>query len=122
MDMENIGKEIHDEGLSAPRVTPEDIKANIVGEFYFTAEEGRAGALAKGSFFGSNMNPNVDALSLLTFCALVLRNDFVVTGESACVSPENFDAEIGRKIARQNAVEKVWPLMGYALRDKLVGS
>jgi hypothetical protein len=47
----------------------------------------------------------------------VLRNGFTVTGESACASPENFDAEIGRKIARQNAVAKIWPLMGYALKQ-----
>ena len=60
-------------------------------------------------------------LSLLTFCVLVLRNGFTVTGESACASPENFDAEIGRQIARQNAVSRIWPLMGYELRSKLAG-
>ena len=59
------------------------------------------------------------SLSLLTFCVLVLRNGFTVTGESACASPENFDAELGRKIARQNAVQKIWPLMGYALKERL---
>lgn len=58
-------------------------------------------------------------LDLLTFCVLVLSTGFTVTGESACASPESFDAEIGRKIARQNAVNKVWPLMGYELRSKL---
>jgi hypothetical protein len=63
--------------------------------------------------------PVVPALGLLTFCVLVLKNGFTVTGESACASPENFDAEIGRKIARQKAIEKIWPLMGYALKDKL---
>ena len=56
---------------------------------------------------------------LLTFCVLVLRNGFTVTGESACASPENFDAELGRKIARQNAVQKIWPLMGYELRSRI---
>jgi hypothetical protein len=60
-----------------------------------------------------------DALKLLTFCVLVLKNGFTVTGESACASPENFDAEIGRKIARENATQKVWPLMGYELKSKL---
>jgi hypothetical protein len=63
--------------------------------------------------------PSPSALKLLTFCVLVLRNGFTVTGESACASPENFNAEIGRKIARQNAISKVWPLMGYELRSKL---
>ena len=58
-------------------------------------------------------------LDLLTFCVLMLRNGFMVTGESACASPENFDAEIGRKVARQNAVSKIWPLLGFALKQKL---
>jgi len=60
-----------------------------------------------------------ESLDLLTFCVLVLKNGFTVTGESACASPENFDAEIGRKIARRNAEAKIWPLMGYELRSKL---
>ncbi|WP_409050126.1 Gp49 family protein [Sphaerotilus sp.] len=58
-------------------------------------------------------------LSLLTFCVLILRNGFTVTGESACASPANFNAEIGRRIARENAVAKIWALMGYALRQRL---
>lgn len=66
--------------------------------------------------------PQFGSLDLLTFCVLVLRNGFTVTGESACASPENFDAELGRKIARQNAVNKVWPLMGYALKMALHAS
>jgi hypothetical protein len=59
------------------------------------------------------------ALYLLTFCVLTLRNGFTVTGESACASPENFDVQIGRAIARENAVQKIWPLLGYELRTKL---
>jgi hypothetical protein len=66
------------------------------------------------AFFG-----NADPETLLTFCVLVLRNGFTVTGESACASPENFDAEKGRKIARKAAVDKCWPLMGYELRSTL---
>nr|WP_237073141.1 Gp49 family protein [Providencia stuartii] len=58
-------------------------------------------------------------LDILTFCVLVLKNGFTVTGESACASPENFDAEIGRKIARQNAVNKIWALEGYLLKQKI---
>jgi hypothetical protein len=61
-------------------------------------------------------------LRLLTFCVLVLRNGFTVTGQSACVSPENFDAEIGRRVAREDAIRQVWPLMGYALAEKLRGA
>lgn len=109
-----IEQEIQAKGLTAPRVTPGDIEAAIASEHYFTALDGVINSLG-------NRLPGQDntALSLLTFCVLVLRNGFTVTGESACASPENFDAEIGRKIARRNAEAKIWPLMGYALRDKL---
>ena len=108
-----IQQEIEAKGLHAPRVTPADIEANIVSEHYFTAKDGVAG------HFGGLPDPYPDALGLLTFCVLVLKNGFTVTGESACASPENFDAELGRKIARQNAVNKLWPLLGFSLRDAI---
>lgn len=98
---------------SAPRVTLEDIEANIGGEYYFTA------AQAVNDYPYSNEDRDLQPLDLLTFCVLVLRNGFTVTGEAACVSPENFNAELGRKIAREKAVEKIWPLMGYELKTKL---
>ena len=71
------------------------------------------------SILGDEGSKDLRPLDLLTFCVLVLQNGFTVTGESACASPENFDAEIGRKIARDNAVQKIWPLMGYALKQQL---
>lgn len=132
MEHNSIEQEINDKGLNAPRVTPDDVEANIASEHYFTAADGAAGAI------GAELYPATDdeigtmktvevvkvdpALNLLTFCVLVLQNGFTVTGESACASPENFDAEIGCKIARQNAVSKVWPLMGYELKSKLNAS
>lgn len=106
----------------APRITPADIEANIASEHYFTALDG---ATAQSEDIESIWHDERDfgiekvPLSLLTFCVLVLRNGFTVTGESACASPENFNAEIGRKVARQNAINKVWPLMGYALKERL---
>jgi hypothetical protein len=116
-----IEQEIHAKGLTAPRVTPADIKANIVDEIYFTAEQGYQASMKEKypdlAEMG-NQFPN-SALRLLTFCVITLRNGFTVTGESACASPENFDAEIGRKIARENAIQKVWPLMGYELKQRL---
>lgn len=115
----NIEQEIQAKGLTAPRITPADIEANIVSEHYFTAEDGRLGAYRNNADVYQGTTTGYPALSLLTFCVLVLRNGFTVTGESACASPENFDAEIGRKIARQNAVSKIWPLMGYELKSKL---
>ena len=117
--------------MTAPRITPADIEANIASEHYFTAGEGVIVAFAAGEFGPhsgdavtlrrDSASPEVlkPSLNLLTFCVLVLKNGFTVTGESACASPENFDAEIGRKIARSNAVNKIWPLMGYALKNEL---
>ena len=112
-----IEQEIQAAGKTAPRITPANVEANIVSEYYFTAENGVFGQAVVEN------NPHAlydKSLCLLTFCVLTLENGFTVTGESACASPENFDAEIGRKIARTNAVTKIWPLMGYALRNELL--
>lgn len=104
----NIEKEIQEKELTAPRITPSDVEDNVESEHYFTAAEA-------AKIGGTDTHP----LDLLTICVLVLRNGFTVTGESTCVSAENFDAELGRKIARENAIEKVWPLMGYELKCRL---
>jgi len=124
-----IELEIQEKGLTAPRVTPSDIADNIRAESYFTAYQGDSKALedrafeqGAGSLDFTGIRPASDSLKLLTFCVLILRNGFTVTGESACASPENFDADIGRKIARENAVAKIWPLMGYELRTQLAHS
>jgi len=121
-----IEQEIVAKGKTAARVTPDDIEANIASEHYFTGADGCYGAAvgtvdALGGVIpmGLHAAPPV-ALGLLTFCVLVLRNGFTVTGESACASPENYDAEIGRKIARRNAAAKIWALMGYELRTLIV--
>ena len=161
MNDQAIEQEIQTKGLTAPRVTPDDIEANIIGEYFFTAEQAVSGfhssmvdrflswqlpkdfapdagiSFKESAWWPSGTTllhtgqakemlqhvvggaPAVPALGLLTFCVLVLKNGFTVTGESACASPENFDAELGRKIARKNAVEKCWPLMGYALKERL---
>ena len=98
----------------APRVTPADIESNIEIAYYFTGQDALQFAAQNGSPFVAHRS-----MGLLTVCVLVLKNGFTVTGESACASPENFDAEIGRKIARENAVAKVWSLMGYKLKCDL---
>lgn len=95
-DESAIEAEIQAKGLNAPRLNPAHIDAQIVAEAYHV-------------FPGTT----------LTVCALTLRNGFHVTGESAAASPENFDVEIGRKIARDNARQKIWALEGYLLRAKL---
>lgn len=101
----------------APRITLADLQANIVSEHYFTAMDGAIGKADNPGIVAGT--PTDSPLDLLTFCVLVLRNGFTVTGESACASPENFNAEIGRRIARENAIAKVWPLMGYELKSRL---
>lgn len=120
-----IEQEIVAKGLTAPRITTADIESNIVSEHYFTAAEGVIGALIEEADSLDEMLgevPRIPSLDLLTLCVLVLHNGFTVTGESACASPENFDADIGRKLARAKAIDKVWALMGYELRTRLMQS
>ena len=96
MNDQEIEKEIQEKGLTAPRVTPESIEAKIKSEQYYV-------------FPGTTF----------TSCLLHLSNGFTVHGESACASPENFDQDLGRKIARDNAKNKIWMLEGYLLKEKL---
>jgi len=123
MNDQQIEQEIIDKGKTAPRVTPQHIESVIACEHYFTAADGAAGRhqyLVDTEVRGEEHSLRIpEPLSLLTFCVLTLDNGFTVTGESACASPENFDAEIGRKIARQNAVNKIWLLEGYLLKQRL---
>jgi hypothetical protein len=91
-----IEAEIQAKGLTAARITPDMLDAEIVREQF-----------------------HVFAGSCLTVCALTMRNGFTVTGESACASPKNFNPEIGQRIAKANAREKMWPLLGFRLRDRM---
>jgi hypothetical protein len=93
-----IEAEIQAKNLNAPRLTPDHIDQTILAEQFHV-------------FPGTT----------LTVCCLTLKNDFQVIGESAAASPENFDEEIGRKIARSNARDKIWALEGYLLKNKLAG-
>ena len=96
MSDDTIEQEIQRKGLTAPRVTPQRLEEVIVKEEYHV--------------FGQ---------TTLTVCCLTLKNGFTVTGESACASPENYNAELGQRIARENAKQKIWALEGYALRERL---
>lgn len=89
-------QEIQAKGLNAPRLTPADIDGVIKEEDYYVVPG-----------------------TTTTVCSLILTNGTVVVGSSACVSPENFDVEIGRKIARDNARHKIWELEGYLLKQRL---
>ena len=107
-----IEQEIQAKGLTAPRVTPADIDAAIAEEYTFTAAAALKGTPGESS----------QSCKLLTICVLVLKNGFTVTGESACASPENFNAELGAKIARGHAKDKIWALEGYLLKSKLAAA
>lgn len=96
MSDQSVEDLIASSGLSDRRVKPEDLEAEIVEEHYHV--------------FGRTQ---------LTVCCLVLKNGFTVTGESACADPANFRIEIGRRIARENAKAKIWPLLGFRLKDQL---
>jgi len=96
MNEEQLEQEIMDKKLNAPRVTPEHIDSCIKSVDYYV-------------FPGSQ----------LTVCCMTLINGFTVTGESACASPENFNEEIGKQIARDNARNKIWALEGYILKQRL---
>jgi len=86
---------IQEKNLNAPRLTPQTIQDTIKRcEFHKLTD-------------------------VLTVCVLTLENGFTVTGESACASPENYDKQVGEKIARENAAEKIWLLEGYLLKQKL---
>ena len=113
--MQTVEQEIQTKGLTAPRVTPAMIEDAIKATYYFRASDGV-------EFADANQCSDVadwQSMRLLTFCVLVLANGFTVTGESACASPENYDEAIGRRIAKTNAMAKIWPLLGYELKTKL---
>ena len=93
---ESVEQEIQRKGLTAPRVTPDRIEAVIHSEQYYRFPD-----------------------TTLTVCALTLENGYQVVGESACADPNNFDADLGKRIARDNAKQKIWSLEGYLLRQKL---
>lgn len=96
MDNTQLEQMVKDKGLTAPRITLDDIKAKVE-KTYFHVPEG----------------------TTLTICVLTLKNGFTVTGESACASPENFDADLGARLAIDNALNKIWQLEGYLLRERL---
>lgn len=122
MDDQAIEQQLQALGKTAPRITPADVEANILEAHYCTAYEAAEAAQFHRAMGGTGpMDPPKPhpALALFTICTLVLKNGFVVTGESACASPENFNAELGQRLARAKAIDKVWPLMGYELRSQL---
>jgi hypothetical protein len=98
----------------APRVSLADIEGAIAEQHHFIA----ADAVGQGTQIGPKGHP-INPLGLLSICILVLSNGFTVIGKSAPASPQNFDRELGKKFAYDDAIRQLWPLMGFALRDRL---
>ncbi|MGL5583640.1 MAG: Gp49 family protein [Cetobacterium sp.] len=96
MSEQAIEQEIQDKNLNAPRLTPNHITKCIVSADYYVFPH-----------------------STTTVCMITLKNGYKVIGESSPVSDDNFDAEIGRKVAFECARDKIWALEGYLLKDKL---
>ena len=76
-------------------LTKDDLKALVVKEYYHRIPD-----------------------STVTVCAITLKNGFVVVGDSACIDPRKFDEEIGRQVAFDDAIEKVWELEGYRMKSE----
>jgi len=98
MTDEKTEEMIQEKGLTAPRLTLKLIDDSIASEYYHVVPD-----------------------TTLTICVLTLQNGFNVVGESAAVSLDNFDREIGEKVAKGNARDKIWALEGYLLKEKLNG-
>lgn len=113
------------------RVTEEMVEAEIKSVYYFTAAEGEAGtelvqsldegfSVSKSGYSALAAHKYApEPLRSLTFCVLVLQNDFMISAASACVDPATFDAEVGRSVAFQKAKEQLWQLLGFRLKDQM---
>ena len=80
----------------AAALTPHDVERAIVAEQFHVFDD-----------------------TTLTVCCLKLYNGFTVTGESACVNPADYDPIVGRRIAREDAVSKVWMVLGFRERERV---
>ena len=90
----DIQDQIDKKGLNGPRIKPSDV-VDQINKIQWVQE------------------------GVLTICIIIMQNGFIVTGESACADPDNFDEMVGKEVAKRNAMNKIWPLLGYALREKL---
>lgn len=117
---QSIEAEIQAKGANvAPRVKPEDIEAEIASEHYFTAEDGVFGREVSMSDCVSS-HDSTSPLAHITICVLITKNGTKLVGANeGPVSPKNFNPELGRKYARQKAIDQLWPMLGYELRSKL---
>jgi hypothetical protein len=98
--MSDIETKIQAANLTAPRVTPDDINAAVIDTEIVTH-------ISQGG-------------QVLRWAILTCANGFAVVGDpSVAVSPENDRAEIGIEVAIENSKQRLWPLLGFALKDRL---
>jgi hypothetical protein len=91
---------------TGPRVSVASLKSKIKARHIFTADQVPNG-------------PDEPELKILTVCICVLENGWTLLGKSAPAAPENFDAALGAKFAFEDCIRQMWPLEGYALRERL---
>ena len=87
-------------GLNAPRLSPAALDAEIKSVEYVKhiTHSGR----------------------VLRWCVINTHCGACITGSpSVTVSLENDNQAIGEEVAYQNACREMWPLLGYALKDRL---
>lgn len=105
-------------GATAPRVSLRDIEGNIACVAYASGSE--IMEIGSSSLYEGADEDKVYATGdVLTVCLLVTRSGFTIVGKSAPASPENFNADLGCKLAYEDAIRQLWPLMGYELRQRL---
>jgi Phage protein (N4 Gp49/phage Sf6 gene 66) family len=93
------------EHAKAPRVSIHDIETRIANEHTFNL----------GEALRALGHPTSPDQYLVTIAAITHTNGFTSIGVSACVSPKNYKKDIGERFAREDALKKFWPLMGYHL-------
>lgn len=107
------------------RVSIEDIELAVHSERYFTADDGRQGAMARGTYIGHEQ-PDGDArrdlepLRTLMFCVLVLDDGYTVVGRAFCRSLQTHDLYSARCHARQAALNEIWVMKGAKLSQQWV--
>jgi hypothetical protein len=84
------------ETKTAPRVTEAGIKSRIKSVDYLRVEG-----------------------TTLTICTITMENGFTFVGKSAAASPENFDPEVGKRYAYEDAFKPIWSHEAYLLRERL---
>lgn len=111
-DDKQLEQQIVAKGLTAARVLPADVEASIIYEAYFTPGDAIVRNSHDNEFYQHHRQ--------VTICFMILQNGHRIVGvNTGPVSMENFDADMGRELARKNAVDQIWPLLGYELRTRL---